>query len=347
MGVILGIFFHALGGSAAASFYVPFKKVKNWAWESYWLISGIAAWIFMPIIIGYLTTPHFFSVLLSSPHNSLFWCFAFGILWGIGGLTFGLSMRYLGMSLGYAVALGFSAALGTIIPPIYNGTFLKLFSTPGGAFVLAGVVVCLIGIAICGWAGTRKENELSSEDKISNIEEYNFRKGILVAFVSGVLSACMAFGIAAGHPIAKIAVKNGTDSLWQNNVVLVVILLGGFITNFLWCLVLNKKNKTFSDYFEGEPKVQRKNYFFSSLAGAIWYMQFFFYGMGTTKMGKYDFVSWTLHMSFIIVISNLWAIYLREWKGTSKLTKAVIMSGLVVIIFAIMLIGYGAKIQSS
>jgi L-rhamnose-H+ transport protein len=194
---ILGLLLITLGGFAAGSFYIPFKKVRNWAWESYWLVNGLFSWIIMPWLIAFLTVPALCSVLHEAPAASLFWTFLFGLLWGIGGLTFGLSMRYLGMSLGYAIALGFCAAFGTIVPPIYQGTFGELITSVSGLTTLAGVLVCLVGIAICGWAGISKEKELSAEEKKQTIKEFNFFKGLLVAIFAGIMSACMAFGFTA------------------------------------------------------------------------------------------------------------------------------------------------------
>jgi len=344
MSVFSGVIYHAVGGGAAASFYLPFKKVKQWAWESYWLISGVGAWIVMPWLIGYLTVPELLNVLSESPGQSLFYCFFFGLLWGIGGLTFGLSMRYLGLSLGYAVALGFCAVFGTIVPPVFEGTFVGLFANTGGQLIILGVFVCLVGIAVSGRAGILKDKELTAESKKSSIVEFNLNKGIIIAFISGLLSACMAFGISAGKPIAQIALQHGVNELWQNNATLVVVLAGGFTTNFIWCVVLNLKNKTMRDYRNGTSFQLFNNYFFSLLAGAIWYMQFFFYGMGTTQMGKFDFASWTLHMSFIIIFSNVWGFYLKEWKGTSAKTRMHIYLGILTIFMAILLIGRGTYI---
>ena len=215
--IALGLFLLTLAGFAAASFYIPFKKVKNWAWESYWLVNGLFSWIIMPWVIAFLTVPELISVLRESPSGSIFWTCLFGLLWGVGGLTFGLSMRYLGMSLGYAIALGFCAAFGTIIPPIYSGTFGVLITKWSGRTTLAGVVVCLIGIAVCGWAGISKEKELSDQEKKKAIKEFNFTKGLLVAIFAGVMSACMTFGFEAGKTIAQVASEHGAPSLWKNN----------------------------------------------------------------------------------------------------------------------------------
>jgi L-rhamnose-H+ transport protein len=212
--IALGVFLHALGGFAAGSFYIPFKKVRNWAWESYWLVGGFFSWIIMPWLIAFLTVPGLLLILREAEIRSIFWCYLFGLLWGVGGLTFGLSMRYLGMSLGYALALGFCAAFGTIIPPIFKGVFGEMITRVSGLTTLAGVLVCLAGIAICGWAGVSKEGELSREEKKAAIKEFNFTRGLWVAIFAGIMSACMTFGIAAGKPIAQLAVDKDVRSLW-------------------------------------------------------------------------------------------------------------------------------------
>jgi len=292
MNPVLGVFLHAVGGFAAGSFYIPFRKVRGWAWESYWLVSGVFAWIIMPWVAALLTVPDLTAVLRGAPPGSAALCYVFGVLWGIGGLTFGLSMRYLGMSLGYAMALGYCAAFGTIIPPVYFGTFTDMIATASGMVTVGGVLVCLAGIAVCGWAGISKERELSDEQKRETIREFDFRKGLWVAFLCGVMSACFAFGIAAGKPIAEYAVSLGTPTLFMNSPVFIYILLGGFTTNFVWCVILNARNRTAGDYLRGGGSLL-PNYLFSALAGTIWYFQFLFYGMGTTRMGKYDFSSWS------------------------------------------------------
>jgi len=339
--VALGVLLHAVGGFAAGSFYIPFKKVRNWAWESYWLVGGVFSWIIMPWVVAFVTIPELSGLLRQAPIRSIVWSYVFGVLWGVGGLTFGLSMRYLGMSLGYAIALGFCAAFGTIIPPIFMGTFTDLVSHISGWVILGGVFVCLAGISICGWAGMFKERELSAEQKRASIKEFDFLRGLVVAVFAGVMSSCMAFGIAAGKPIAHLAVEQGVRPLWQNSPVLVVVLAGGFTTNFIWCVILNIKNRSAKDYGQAGDASLAANYLFSAMAGITWYLQFMFYGMGTTKMGKYDFSSWTLHMAFIIVFSNIWALLLREWKGSSRRTLRIIVCGISVVLLSTLLIGAG------
>jgi L-rhamnose-H+ transport protein len=341
----LGVLLHAVGGFAAASFYLPFKKVRNWSWESYWLVGGFFSWIIAPWVLAALTAPAVLSILAEAPPESLLWSYLFGVLWGIGGLTFGLSMRYLGMSLGYAVALGFCATFGTIIPPLFNREFVEMASRLSGQITLGGILVCLAGIALCGRAGMRKEGELSAEQKKAAVSEFSFVKGLWVAVFAGVMSSCMAFAFAAGKPIAEHAVASGAPDLFRNFPVLVVALAGGFTTNFIWCVVLNVRNRTGGDYVRGGVPLLA-NYLFAALAGVTWYLQFFFYGMGTTRMGKYDFSSWTIHMAFIIVFSNLWGIYFREWKGSSVRTHALIILGIVVLIASTVVVGVGNFVAS-
>ncbi len=344
--IALGVFLHALGGFAAGSFYMPFKKIKGWAWESAWLVNGIFSWLIMPWLIGLITVPGLLGILTSAPPKSIALCYLFGVLWGVGGLTFGLSMRYLGMSLGYAIALGFCAAVGTIVPPIYEGVFGDLLASTSGRTTLAGVIVCLVGIALCGWAGVSKEKELSSEQKTETIGDFNFRKGLLVAIFAGIMSACMAFGITAGKPVADLAVKQGVSPLWQNSPVFVIVLAGGFMTNFLWCVFLNCRNRSGKDYTDKSRPHFTLNYIFAAVAGTTWYFQFMFYGMGMTRMGDYGFASWSIHMAFIIVFSNIWGLVFHEWKACSKRTLTIIVSGIGVVVLSIALIGAGTYLES-
>ncbi len=345
MNPMLGIFFHALGGFAAGSFYIPYNKVKNWAWEVYWLVGGFFAWILAPWIVSLIAVPDLAVLLKNVPLNNLVWPYIFGVLWGIGGLTFGLTMRYLGMSLGMALALGMTATFGTLVPPVYFGQFGMLISHLSGRVTLAGVVVALIGIAITGKAGIDKDKELSEEQKREHIKEFDLKKGVWVALFAGVMSACFAFGIAAGKPIAELAVQMGTPRLFSNSPVFIVILAGGFTTNFIWCVALSLKNKTLNDYVKSENTPRRANYFWSALAGMTWYLQFMFYGMGTTQMGTYDFASWSIHMSFIITFSNIWGLVLKEWHGSGKRTIRLILLGILVLIFSTFIIGAGNYIQ--
>ena len=338
----LGVLLHAIGGLAAGSFYAPLKKVQQWSWESFWLVMGLAAWLAAPWGVALITTPDLFGVLAASPSEAWALCILFGLLWGLGNLTFGLSVRYLGMALGYSVALGFCMMFGTLVPPIVGGELGAILSTSSGIVILGGIALCLGGIGLCGWAGMSKESELTEEQKRNAVSEFALGKGFAVAAMAGILSACFAFGLAAGKPIAELSIAHGTTPIYSNNAVLVVILLGGLASNAIWCLILNARNRSFKDYVTGPATRQLFNYFLSALGGVIWYGQFFFYGMGTTKLGeKFDFSSWSIHMAFIIVFSNLWGIAFHEWRGTSSRTKALVWAGILTLIVSTMAIGYG------
>lgn len=342
---LLGVILHAVGGFAAGSFYLPLKQIRNWAWESGWIVNGFFSWIIAPTVVALLSVPLLFSVLLGAPPVALMWTFFFGVLWGIGGLTFGLSVRYLGMSLGYGVALGFCAAFGTLIPAIHDGSIIQLLTTLPGWVVLSGILVCLAGISVCGYAGHLKERALTSEEE--DKQDFHLGRGLLVAAFAGLMSACMAFAFAAGKPVADAAREAGTDALWVNSAVLVVILLGGFLTNVIWCGYLLITKGTWKDFVKKDQAPRARNFSFAAFAGVIWYLQFMFYGMGSTKMGAYDFTSWTLHMSFIIIASNIWSLTLKEWKGAGGKTIATLTAGIVVIALSTVLIGWGNYLQGA
>jgi L-rhamnose-H+ transport protein len=252
----LGVLFHWLGGLASGSFYVPYKGVKHWAWETYWLAGGFFSWIIAPWVLASLLTKDLFAVLGQAPGSALFWAFFFGLLWGVGGLTFGLTMRYLGLSLGMAVVLGLCAAFGTLMPPIFRGEFVtQVVGTSSGRVILFGIFVCLAGITAAGLAGISKERVMSPEQQRAAIQEFDLRKGIGVAVLSGVMSACFAYGLAAGDPIKTLTLQHGTAKLWQGLPVLIVVLVGGFLTNFIWCLILLTRNKTGYQFFDSQIQV--------------------------------------------------------------------------------------------
>ena len=341
MNPALGILLHAIGGFAAGSFYIAFKKVKNWSWESYWLVNGLFTWVIMPWVIAYFTVPELITIIQEAPSQSLFWTFLFGICWGVGNLTFGLSLRYLGMSLGMAMVLGLTTAFGTLVPPIYTGEFEGLITSASGQFTIAGVLVCLIGIVFTGWAGVSKEREQSSEDKQKYIKDFNFKKGLMVAVFSGIMSACFAFAIQSGAPIAELSVKHGTSELWKNSAVLIVIMGGGFITNAGLCVVMNIKNHSLTDYVNARGASLSTNYLFCAIAGITGFMEFMFYGMGTTKMGENDFVSFSIHLAFVIVFSTMWGLITHEWKGSSRRTMKLIFVGILILMFSTVVMGFG------
>jgi len=246
----LGVFFHWLGGLASASFYVPYRWVRYWSWETFWLAGGIFSWLIAPWLLGWLNTRDLFAVLRATPGATLFWVAFFGLLWGVGGLTYGLTMRYLGLSLGMAVVLGLCAAFGTLAPPILRGIFVtQVLGTISGRIILLGVLVCLAGITSAGLAGLSKEHAMSPEQRKAVIAEFNLRKGIAVAVLSGIMSGCFALGLDRGDPIRKLTLEHGTPPIWQGLAVLPVLLVGGFLTNFVWCVILHVRNHSGGEYF--------------------------------------------------------------------------------------------------
>lgn len=357
MNALAGVLFHFIGGFASGSFYVPYKKVKGWSWEAMWILGGLFSWIIVPPIAAWLTIPNFGDIIREAGASTLGYTYLFGLLWGIGGLTYGLGVRYLGVSLGSSVMLGLSMVFGSLMPAIYyffNQASGKqgidyFFTTNAGICVMVGLAVCIVGIYLCGRAGFLKERSLatlSAEAKSG----YNFGVGIVVAIVSGVLSACFNFGIEAGKPLADVANEiwktanpNRGEFLYQNNVSYVVILWGGFTTNVIWCLYLLTKNKTFSDYTKKTAPL-RKNLLLCALAGTTWYLQFFFYGMGESRLGN-GASSWILHMAFIILIANAWGVILKEWKGVNKSTYTAIIAGIITIILSICIVGFAKTLE--
>ena len=355
MQALLGIIYHFIGGAASGSFYIPYKKVKDWSWESYWLAGGLFSWLIIPPLVAWLTIPNFADIVANAAFSTIFWIFFWGVLWGIGGLMYGLGMRYLGMSLGNSVLLGFTSAFGSLAPPVYYDlvgskdkvTFTQLLQTNWGNVILLGVVLCLLGIYICGRAGFMKENELPVEKKKSSVKEFNLKKGLTVCIVSGILSAGFNYGIEAGSALAGSVNKiwrsahpdEHINFLFRNNIIYVVLLWGGLTTNLIWCMILNYRNKSFKDYINRKTPLL-KNYVYCALAGTTWFMQYLFYGMGESKLGNGS-SSWILHMAFIILVANLWGFVLKEWSGVSKKTRRTIIAGVATIILAVIVVGYG------
>jgi L-rhamnose-H+ transport protein len=390
----LGVVFHWLGGLASASCYLPFRGIKRWSWETYWLLQGIFSWIIAPLVLAGLLVPNLFPILHASPSSSIFFAYFWGCLWGIGGLTCGLSIRYLGFALGYPIVLGLCTVFGTLMPPIFSGEIRSIASQASGQVILLGIGVCVLGIFFSGFAGRAKENELTEAQKKESVEEFHYGKGIAVSILSGIMSACFAYGLAAGKPIGDIArgqlFAHHDADLWQNLPVLVVVLWGGFTTNFIWCLILLVRNRSASQLAgdAAEPEANHAevtpldaaladaipladaaliddlprqpirherlkaalmftNYSMAALAGVMWYFQFFFYSMGQTKMGKYDFSSWTLHMASIIIFATIWGFALKEWRGTSLRARSLVAVGLALLVASTVVVGYGNYIKAS
>ncbi|MDD4426314.1 MAG: L-rhamnose/proton symporter RhaT [Mariniphaga sp.] len=330
-----GILLIAAGSVGAASFYVPFKKVKLWAWESYWISQGVAAWLIAPLVFALFTVPSgtLMNILSESPSSAKWLAVLFGALWGVGGLTFGLSIRYLGVALGQSISLGFCAAFGTLIPPLVAGE--NLLGSSAGLLTLVGVAICIAGIAVIGYAGALKTKGMSEEERTAAIKEFALKKGLLIAVLAGVMSACMNFGIEAATPIAEVAATYGTNPLYVNNPSMIFILIGGFIMNFIYCVYLNIKNGTGKDYISVSPGILLNNIFFTFLAGLLWFLQFHFFGMGKSQLPpEMSMFAWSILMALNIALSNIWGIILKEWKGVSTKTMLVLIIGIVILILS-------------
>ncbi len=342
MNSLLGLILIAIGSICAASFYVPFKRVKEWPWENYWLSQGVAAWLLCPVIFALFTVPSgsLMSIINETPLDAKLWTIFFGALWGIGGLTFGLSIRYLGIALGQSIALGFCAAFGTLIPPIVAGT--NLFTSPAGILTVVGVSVCIAGIALIGYAGALKTQSLSEEERLAAVKEFALKKGLLIAVLAGVMSACMAFSFEAGKPMADIAALKGTNPLYVNNPVLIFTLLGGFFTNAVYCIYLNIKNKTGKAYLSVSKGVLVNNIIFTFLAGLVWFLQFHFYGMGKSMLpASMEVFAWSILMALNIAFGNIWGLFLKEWKGVSTKTMVFLIAGIAILILSTFVVKLG------
>lgn len=342
MNPFAGLLLIALGSIGAASFYVPFKKVRSWAWESYWLSQGVAAWLIAPWLFALIFVPsgELIPIIKEAPLSAKLWATFFGFLWGFGGLTFGLSLRYLGVALGQSIALGLCAAFGTLIPPVIAGE--SLLATRGGVLTLIGVAITVAGIIIIGYAGSLRGKDMSEEEKKAAVREFALKKGILIAIFSGIMSACFNFGYEFGKPIEDTALAHGTNPLYQKNPTLIFILLGGFITNFIYCVFLNFKNKTYKDYLTVPGNVLVNNLIFTFIAGFLWFLQFHFFGMGSSKLPEGMAVfGWSILMALNIAIANIWGIVLKEWKGARSRTILILVAGIVVLILSTFVVKLG------
>jgi L-rhamnose-H+ transport protein len=385
---MLGVAIFTLGGLAGAVFYLPFKKVKQWAWESYWLVYAVVGLVVVPWALALSTSPNALAVLAQSPVKTLVYCCACGAMWGFGGLTWGLMIRYLGVGLGLAIGCGLCSATGTLIPPILKGDIAALTATPSAVASLIGVGVSLVGIVLVGMAGMSKESELPEEAKKKAVAEYNFKKGILIALFSGIMSAGMSFGLQGGaitefkaeygsqtriikadeasmpaelagaagvffHKDSRMWVapagadgEKTTAKSWRGMPILVVVLFGGFLVNFIWCLMLNVRNKTGGDYMKAGAPILA-NILFAGAAGAIWCSQFICFKTGEPAMGDKGYIGWAVLMASAILFSTLLGIFLGEWKGTSGRTRGLLTGGLVLLVLTAVITGYSGKLAQA
>lgn len=337
MEILIGLLIIAVGSFAQSSSYVPINKIHGWSWENFWLIQGVFAWLVFPLIGAFSAVPVENSLVSLLGAGGAFKAVLFGMLWGVGGLTFGLSMRYLGIALGQSISLGTCSAFGTLLPALFAGTDL-LHGT--GLALLIGVSVTIAGIFVIGYAGSLKNRSLSADAETETVKDFAFTKGLLVALLAGATSACFALGLDSGAPIKEAAIAKGVTPLLAGLPVIALVTVGGFMTNAAYCLYQNVRNNSFKEYGASSGKVIMTNVLFCSLAGLLWYSQFFGLEMGKSFLKSSPVLlafSWSILMSLNVVFSNLWGIILKEWKGTSVKTIVTLIVGLGILIFSIFL----------
>ena len=338
---LLGVALHAIGALFAATCYTPQKQVKRWSWQTYWLTQAAFCWFLLPIIGAMATIPDLAAVLREAPRGAMLHSFLLGAAYGIGGTAFGVSIRYIGFSLTYAIAVGLSSVLGTLIPPIVKGTLGATLDKTGAGWIVAGIVVGAIGIAGAGWAGRLKEVDLAAQDDRGG---FSLSKGLALSLLAGVLSAVYGFALEAGEPIADVASAHGAG-VWRGNVVYIFANTGAFVTTAIYCLYLHLRHRTLGEMVKlpAGPEEARLpvNWAMAVVTGLFWYGQFFFYNLGHVRMGTYKFTSWAIHMIMLVLLSNVVGIVLREWRTCRRLTHTTIGAALAVLVGAVLLLTYG------
>jgi len=338
MEVINGVLYHSVGATGAALCYTPQKKVVGWAWQTYWLAQAFICWLVLPVIVAFFTIPQLSTVLSQAPGSAMQKSFLLGMAYGIGGTAFGIAIRYVGFSLTYAIAVGISCVLGTLLPPLVHGTLSEVWKSNGAGYLFGGVMMGAVGIALCGIAGRNKEKDLDKNH--NNKNEFSLAKGLPLCFLAGILSALYGFSLDQGQPIAEVAAQYGAGQ-FQGNVVYIFSNSGAFVSTLLYCLYLHNKEKTFKQYTSSEGKTLGFNYLMAILTGFLWYGQFFFYGLGHIRMGNYKFSSWAIHMILLVLLSSVTGLIMKEWKNCSNKTMRLLIAALVVLVGAVLLLTYG------
>jgi L-rhamnose-H+ transport protein len=343
--IFTGLLLIAAGAFSAGSFAIPFGKVTDWKWETYWFIYSFGAYIIFPLTACILFTPDFIHIYKGVPSGILWRVFLLGAVYGIGNLSFGLSLRYLGISLGYALSLGLILALGTLIPPIIDGRLKLMIDSSGGNLLLWGVAIACCGIALSGLAGYLKDKITAGNGNRKGNEEFDFVKGLFAAILVGITGSAMSLGMEQGKPVADFFEKAGADPLFTTMPVMLLLLSGTLVTTIIWCLYLGIKNRSLSNYFRStSAKKLGLNYLLSLAAGLLWFMQFIFYGMGKSKMGPFTFTSWGILVGLTIVFATLWGLYRKEWKGASLKVYVLVVLSLLIIIISSYLIGISGSL---
>ncbi|MDR2763949.1 MAG: hypothetical protein LBB90_02855 [Tannerella sp.] len=339
--IFYGILLISFGAFMSGSFAIPFDKVRAWKWENYWLAYSLFGYVIVPFLLCLLSAPGFLNALGQVPVRTLSTVFLLGALYGLANLTFGLSLRYLGIALGYALSLGLMMAIGTLLPPLIDGRLSKLFEGNGGILLLAGIVTSLTGIGFSGYAGFLKSRQASAREGVN--QEFHLQKGIGAALFVGVTGSSAALGIEQGIPIARACIANGTSPLFQDGAVFFVLYSGAFVSTLVWCLYLSVKSKSLKRFIQSDGCSLWMNYLWCALAGFLWYVNYVFFGMGKSRMGEFSFVAWGILMTMTIVFASLWGVYRGEWKNVSRKVYAWMWTGLAVLVAASFLIGMSSN----
>lgn len=335
MEILIGLLIIAVGSFGQSSSYVPIKKVKEWSWENFWMVQGIFAWLVFPLLGALIAVPEGSSLFALLGEGGALKAIVYGALWGVGGLTFGLSMRYLGVALGQSISLGTCSAFGTLLPALLGGTDLLHGQ---GLILLLGVCVTLAGIAVIGYAGSLRAANMTEEQKRAAVKDFALTKGLLVALLAGVMSACFALGLDAGAPIKVAAAAQGVDPLYAGLPVILLVTMGGFVTNAAYCIWQNVRNHSAGEYLAVKGSTLVNNLLFCALAGVLWYSQFFGLEMGKSFLTGSPILlafSWSILMSLNVIFSNVWGILLKEWRGCSARTLGTLAAGLAILLFSI------------
>jgi L-rhamnose-H+ transport protein len=341
---ILGTALHAVGGISASTCYLPNTQTRKWSWGTFWLVQALFAWIVMPLIVGWLTIPFFFTILREAPSKPFWMAFILGAAYGFGGMSFGKAINHIGYSLTYTLAIGISAVLGTILPMIILGGIGTYFSKPGGGIVLSGMILSVLGVIFCGWSGFKKENDLNSQT--GQKTSFNMSVGLFLTIVAGVLSGVFNLSLEFGQPIADMAAQRGAVN-FQGNAKMIVSTSGCFVVNLIWFIIAGIRNGTLHEFLPKQGLSGREifhNWLWSALAGTFWCLQFFFYGLGHVKMGHFRFASWVLHMSMLIFFSYIVGVLMKEWKEVKRGTYLILIIGLLTLIVSFCITSYGSYI---
>lgn len=342
---ILGTGLHAIGGISAASCYLPNTQTRKWSWQTFWLVQALFAWVVMPIIVGWLTVPDFFGILAAAPSKPFWTAFLLGAAYGFGGLSFGKAIHHIGYSLTYTMSIGISAVLGTILPLLIFGGIDQYFARTGGGIVLSGMILSMLGVTLCGWAGFNKEKDLK-DDATLDKKKFNMSLGLILTIIAGVLSGVFNLSLEYGQPIADMAAEKGAGN-FQGNAKMIISTSGCFVVNFIWFIVVAIRSKTMKEFIPNSQlsgKVVFRNWIWSALAGTLWCLQFFFYGLGHVQMGNFQFASWVLHMSMLIFFSYIVGMIMKEWKTVKPKTYTLLIIGLLILVTSFCITSYGSYI---